>query len=65
MNDHPTIDSRLQLRAWVKQPRLQNVIIGLILLNAALLGLETSASAMAATDFLPTPSPDSIAKENP
>ncbi|EXI80887.1 MAG: hypothetical protein AW10_01500 [Candidatus Accumulibacter appositus] len=65
MNDHPASDARRQLRARVEQLHLQNVIIALILRNAALPGLQTSASAMAASDFLETPSSDSITKENP
>ena len=52
MNYHPYSNSRQRVRAWVEQPRVQNFIIALILLNAALLGLETSASAMAATGGL-------------
>jgi voltage-gated sodium channel len=48
MNDHPSSDRRQRVRTWVEQPRVQNFIIALIVLNAALLGLETSASAMAA-----------------
>ena len=52
MNDHLASDARQRIRAWVEQPRVQNFIIGLILLNAALLGLETSASAMAAAGEL-------------
>jgi voltage-gated sodium channel len=47
MNELPASDARQRVRAWVEQPRVQNCIIGLIVLNAALLGLETSASAMA------------------
>ena len=52
MNDHPAGDTRQRVRAWLEQPRVQNFIIGLILLNAALLGLETSASALAVTGGL-------------
>lgn len=50
MNELPARegDGRQRVRAWVEQPRVQNFIIGLILLNAVLLGLETSAGAMAA-----------------
>ncbi|MBL8390481.1 MAG: ion transporter [Candidatus Accumulibacter sp.] len=40
-------DRRQRVRAWVEQPRVQNFIIGLILVNAVLLGLETSTSVMA------------------
>lgn len=52
MNDLPDSGGRLRVRAWVEQPRVQNFIIVLILLNAALLGLETSAGAMAAAGGL-------------
>jgi len=48
----PGNDRRQRVRAWIGQPRVQNFIIGLILVNAALLGLETSASAMAAAGGL-------------
>lgn len=43
----PTHDRRQRVRAWVEQARVQNFIIVLILLNATLLGLETSGDAMA------------------
>jgi hypothetical protein len=36
MNDHPTIDSRLQLRAWVKQPRLMKRILLFLGTNLAI-----------------------------
>lgn len=52
MNELPDSGGRLRVRAWVEQPRVQNFIIVLILLNAALLGLETSAGAMAAAGGL-------------
>lgn len=45
-------DRRQRVRAWIEQPRVQNLVIVLILLNAALLGLETSAGAMAAAGGL-------------
>lgn len=45
MAGFPARDRRQKARAWVEQPRVQNFIITLILLNAALLGLETSAAA--------------------
>ena len=38
---------RYRWARWVESPRVQGVIIGLILLNAVVLGLETSARAMA------------------
>jgi voltage-gated sodium channel len=41
-------DSRARLGAWLQSPAIQNGIIGLILLNAVVLGLETSGSVMAA-----------------
>ncbi|WIM06262.1 MAG: ion transporter [Candidatus Nitricoxidivorans perseverans] len=47
MNENPDSGGRARARAWIEQPRVQNVVIVLILLNAALLGLETSAGAMA------------------
>ncbi|MDO8932735.1 MAG: ion transporter [Rhodocyclaceae bacterium] len=48
----PDSSRRLRVRAWIEQPRVQNFIIALILINAALLGLETSAAAMAAAGGL-------------
>ncbi|MGA9394369.1 MAG: ion transporter [Azonexus sp.] len=48
MADSPGYDGRKRVRALVEHPRVQNFIIVLILLNAALLGLETSPAAMAA-----------------
>jgi len=48
MIELPAGDGRQRVRAWVEHPRVQNFIITLILLNAVLLGLETSAGAMAA-----------------
>jgi len=39
--------AREGLRTWLAQPRLQAAVVGLILLNAALLGLETWPAAMA------------------
>ena len=45
-------DRRERVRVWIEQPRVQNIIIALILLNAALLGLETSDAAMAAAGGL-------------
>ncbi len=52
ISDLPAPDGRQRVRAWIEQPRVQNFIIVLILLNAALLGLETSAGAMAAAGGL-------------
>jgi voltage-gated sodium channel len=52
MTDLPAHDGRQRVRAWIERPRVQNFIIALILLNAALLGLETSAGAMAAAGGL-------------
>ena len=43
----PTSDLRQRVRAWVEQTRVQNVIIVLILINAVMLGLETSPGVMA------------------
>jgi voltage-gated sodium channel len=48
MNQIPTAPYwRERLAATVESPRLQNAIIALILINAVILGLETSATAMA------------------
>ena len=52
MAELPFSDRRQQVRAWIEQPRVQNAIIGLILVNAALLGLETSPAVMAAAGDL-------------
>ncbi|MBO3705177.1 MAG: ion transporter [Candidatus Accumulibacter sp.] len=52
MKTLPDGDRRQRVRTWIEQPRVQNAIIGLILVNAALLGLETSTSAMAAAGGL-------------
>lgn len=52
ITDLPARDGRQRVRAWVEHPRVQNLIIALILVNAALLGLETSADAMAAAGEL-------------
>lgn len=40
------MDRRERVAIWVESPRMQRVIVGLILINAAVLGLETSAQAM-------------------
>ena len=50
MTEHTLLQQtpRLRIAAWIEQPRIQNAIIGLILINAVLLGLETSPTAMAA-----------------
>ena len=54
MNAETTMatDRRQRVRRWLEQPRVQNAIIGLILINAALLGVETSPTAMAAAGGL-------------
>jgi len=39
---------RLRLAEWIEQPRLQRLLIALILINAVVLGLETSPAIMAA-----------------
>ena len=52
MNTLPDSSRRQRVRAWVEQPRVQNFIICLIVLNAVVLGLETSPSAMAAAGGL-------------
>ena len=43
--EHPG-DWRGRLEAWVEQPRVRSAILGVILFNAALLGLETSDRVM-------------------
>lgn len=43
---------RLHLHRWVENPRTQNLVVGLIMLNAMLLGLETSPTVMAAAGQL-------------
>ena len=40
--------TRAQLAAWLERPQFTNFIIGVIILNAITLGLETSPEAMAA-----------------
>jgi voltage-gated sodium channel len=52
ITDLPVHDRRQRVRAWVEHPRVQNLIIALILVNAVLLGMETSAGAMAAAGGL-------------
>lgn len=39
--------SRDRIGAWIESPPIQNIIIGLILINAVTLGLETSPGVMA------------------
>jgi voltage-gated sodium channel len=41
------MDKRVQLGAWIESDRIQGLIVGLIVINAITLGLETSQSAMA------------------
>ncbi len=41
------MDTREKLGAWIESKRIQSLIVGLILLNAVTLGLETSESATA------------------
>jgi voltage-gated sodium channel len=38
---------RIALAGWVESPRIQSVVVAVIVLNAIILGLETSAAAMA------------------
>lgn len=54
MTEHALLQqtARQRIAAWIEQPRVQNAIIGLILINAVLLGLETSPTAMAAAGGL-------------
>jgi len=41
-------DLRTRLALWLDQPRVRNTIVGVILFNAVILGLETSTTVMAA-----------------
>ena len=52
MNEETTMIRQQRVRRWIEQPRVQSAIIGLILINAALLGMETSPVAMAAAGGL-------------
>ncbi len=52
MNEETTMLLRQHVRRWIEQPRVQSAVIGLILINAALLGMETSPAAMAAAGGL-------------
>ncbi len=47
VNQSPSADARPRLRAFIQDERVQRGIITLILINAALLGLETWPAAMA------------------
>ncbi len=38
---------RIRLGAWLASPKVQNTVLGLVLINAVLLGLETSKTVMA------------------
>ena len=40
-------DPRARLSAWLANPRVQRFVLALIIVNAALMGLETSAGVMA------------------
>jgi hypothetical protein len=40
-------EGRLKLAVWIDSPRVQAAIIAVILLNAAILGVETSPALMA------------------
>ena len=42
-----TSSLRARLGEWIERPRIQYIIIGLIMVNAVILGLETSPAAMA------------------
>ena len=44
----PTLSARSRLQAWLVRAPVQNTILALILVNAVVLGLETSASVMQA-----------------
>lgn len=52
MIEEAIVVRRQRVRRWIEQPRVQNTIIGLIIINAALLGMETSPAAMAAAGGL-------------
>ena len=52
MSEDASVTPRQRVRRWIEQPLVQNAIIGLILVNAALLGMETSPAAMAAAGGL-------------
>lgn len=41
------VPRRIALAGWVESPRIQSVVVAVIVLNAIILGLETSAAAMA------------------
>lgn len=45
---HTNADSRARIRRWLEMSRIQNTIIALIVINAVLLGMETSPALMAA-----------------
>jgi voltage-gated sodium channel len=47
MNAPTAVSLRSRLAAWIEQPRVQHALIALILINAAILGMETSAGLMA------------------
>jgi voltage-gated sodium channel len=49
VNTLPQAGPRTRLKEFIEQPRVQHGIIVLILLNAAILGMETSANLMART----------------
>ena len=46
-NPDEAASRRERLRRWLERPRIQHTILALIIVNAAILGLETSASLMA------------------
>ncbi len=46
MCDHSSRRHRTRLRGWLETAAVQRTVLGVILFNAALLGLETSNSAM-------------------
>jgi voltage-gated sodium channel len=47
MNAPTPVSLRSRLAAWIEQPRVQHALIALIVVNAAILGMETSAALMA------------------
>jgi voltage-gated sodium channel len=51
---HAPATIRQALGRWIEAPAVQNVIVGLIVLNAVILGLETSPAVMASAGTLLT-----------
>ncbi len=49
MHAHPTPSHRDRLRSWLESPLVRRTVLGVILFNAAILGLETSPTVMGLT----------------